>query len=358
MIQAAEALPAPGRVHPIYPEGTLLPLQAQTAAELNLRDGQVVQALVRSAGAEVTLLLRGKLIQAPTLNLAQPGASLWLRVNLQADGSWGLLPMGPGMLPAATAEPLVSRIASLLYRSPDADDLPALLAGPAVGRLLGSLNLPELQAQWRSLQMSTSQLTPETMRAALLGAAGSEVAMARGRTPPTNDPKQFLRKLLQALDEHSEKAETTSERSQIQKAIEHLEANQVQAVQAQSQREVLFSMTLPFSDGPPVEIVFRRPPRHSRQPAVITVNIHTRHESLGSLWLQTRLSGLDQVDLMMWALQADVAERARSRQHALDAELRQAGLVLQGFRVVHGPRPRQASEWVPSGHGLVVDVSA
>ena len=358
MIQAPEALPAPSRVQPIHLEGKLLPLPAQAAAELNLRDGQVVQALVRSAGAEVALLLRGKLIQAPDLPLAQPGASMWLRVSLQADGSWGLLPMSSGILPQAAAEPLVSRIASLLYRPADAADLPGLMSGPTVSRLLESLRLPELQAQWRGLQMSLSQLTPEAMRAALLGAMGSEVALARGRAPLNNDPKQFLRKLMQALDQQSEEPEATSERDQIKRAIDQLEANQVQAVQAQAQREMLFSMTLPFSDGSPVELVFRRPPRQPDGPPVITVNIHTRHEWLGPLWLQTRLVGLDQVDLIMWAPQGETAAQARSRQAELDAELRQAGLVLQGFQVIHGARPKAESEWVPSGRGLVVDLSA
>jgi len=48
MIGAAEALPAQGRVQPIFLEGKLLPLPAATAAELNLHDGQVVQAMVRA----------------------------------------------------------------------------------------------------------------------------------------------------------------------------------------------------------------------------------------------------------------------------------------------------------------------
>ncbi|MEY3937777.1 MAG: hypothetical protein RL659_618, partial [Pseudomonadota bacterium] len=47
MISGAEALIAPGRINPIYLEGKLLPLQASTAAELGLKDGQVVQASVK-----------------------------------------------------------------------------------------------------------------------------------------------------------------------------------------------------------------------------------------------------------------------------------------------------------------------
>jgi hypothetical protein len=42
----------------------------------------------------------------------------------------------------------------------------------------------------------------------------------------------------------------------------------------------------------------------------------------------------------------------------LGDELRAAGLNMRSFNVVHGARPAEASDWVPSGRGLVVDVSA
>lgn len=358
MINAAEALPAPGRVQPIYLEGKLLPLQAQIAADLQLQDGQVVQAMVRSYGGELSLLLKGKLVEAKQLSQAQVGSSMWLRVSERADGSWGLLPLARGVLPAA-GEPLVSRIASLLYRPPGSADLLDLLGGPALSGLMQTLARPDLQAQWRAMQLSLSQLTPEALRAALLGAMGSEVALARGRGALANDPKQFLRKLLDALDSLDESgSELSTERSHIERAIDNLEANQVQSVQAQAQREVMFSMILPFVDGAPVELVFRRAPREAGDAPVITVNVHTRNEQLGALWLQTRLTGTEQVDLMMWALQGDVAMQARNRQAELETELRQSGLKLQSFQVVHGARPATEADWSPSGRGLVVDISA
>ena len=358
MINAAEALPAPGRVQPIYLEGKLLPLQAQTAADLNLQDGQVVQAMVRSNGGELSLLLKGRWVDAPQLSPNQLGTSMWLRVNERADGSWGLMPLAQGALPTAS-EPLVSRIANLLYRPPGSADLLDLLSGDALGKLLQTLARPDLQEQWRALQLNMAQLTPEALRSALLGAMGSEVALARGRGSLANDPKQFLRKLLDALDTLDENSsELSTERSHVQRAIDNLEANQVQSVQAQAQREVLFSMTLPFVNGAPVELVFRRAPRQPGDAPVITVNVHTRNEQLGALWLQTRLTGTEQVDLMMWALQGDVAEQARGRQAELETELRQSGLKLQSFQVVHGARPNTEADWSPSGRGLVVDVSA
>ena len=49
MIAPADLTQLPGRSNPIYLEGKLLPLTVAQARELDLRDGQVVQALVPEA---------------------------------------------------------------------------------------------------------------------------------------------------------------------------------------------------------------------------------------------------------------------------------------------------------------------
>lgn len=357
---AAEAQPAQGRVQPIFLEGKLLPLPAATAAELNLHDGQVVQAMVRASGGEPSLLFRGKLIDLPAALLTQfsAGRSLWLRVQERADGSWGLMPLslaGAGR----SGEPTVSRIASLLYR-PASGDLGNLLNGQRMADLLQGLARPDLMAQWRGLQLSMAQLSPDALRNALMGAMGSEAWIGRGRINPGIDPKQFLRKLLIALEEQDSDADLDTSADQLlaRRAIDSLEANQVQSVQAQAQREVLFSLTLPFTDANPAELVFRRTPQREGEPPVYTVNVHSKSADLGPLWLQSQLTGSQRVDLTMWALQANVVEQARARQGELGSELSAAGLELHTFRVVHGERPRVGADWTPSGRGLVVDINA
>lgn len=358
MINAADALPAlPTRIQPIYLEGRLVSLQASTAAELKLQDAQIVQAAVRLIGGETSLLLRGKMIEAPNIPSSQVGQSIWLRVQERPDGSWGLLPLaqGPGM--DAVTAPLISRIANLLYRPTGSADLNQVLDNKHMATLLEGLSRPDLQEQWRGLQLSMASLTPQALRMALMGAMGSEVWLARGRNGPSSDPKQFLRGLLDAL-QSDESVNEDSSTHQVQRAIDNLEANQVQAVQAQAQREVMFSMTLPFIDGNPVELTFRRPPRGEGEPPGITVNVHSKSETLGPVWLQTKLSGSEKVELTMWAEMADVAQQARARQNELASELTAAGLNLQAFKVVHGARPEQTADWTPSGRGLVVDISA
>ena len=71
MISGANALVEPGRIHPIFLEGKLLPLQAKAAAELGLKDGQVVQGNVRLQHDQPMLMLQGKAFAVPGLLASQ-----------------------------------------------------------------------------------------------------------------------------------------------------------------------------------------------------------------------------------------------------------------------------------------------
>jgi hypothetical protein len=117
-------------------------------------------------------------------------------------------------------------------------------------------------------------------------------------------------------------------------------------------------MTLPFVDSNPVELTIRRSPQQDGEQPVLTVNIHSKSEDLGPVWLQTQLMNAQQIELTMWAENESVVAQARSRSFLLGDELRASGLTMRSFNVIHGPRPSEASDWVPSGRGLVVDVSA
>ena len=91
---------------------------------------------------------------------------------------------------------------------------------------------------------------------------------------------------------------------------------------------------------------------------MLTINVHSKTADLGPVWLKTQLMNAQQLELTMWAENESVVTQARSRSYLLGDELRAAGLNMRAFNVVHGARPPEASDWTPSGRGLVVDVSA
>lgn len=347
LISGAEALVAPGRIHPIFLEGKLLPLQGSPAAELGLKDGQVIQATVSSQNGQPMLVLQGRNLPLPGLQPSQVGESIWLR----AQG---------GTLVPVNAQPLVSRIASLLYRPSVNTELSQLFQPGTLDELLSKVQRPDLQAQWRGMQLSMAQLTPAALRQAMMGAMGAEIWLARGMQPPVQDTKQLLRKLIAEINVSSNVDEGVDGGviEKLTQAVDDIEASQVQAVQAQAQQEVLFSMTLPFADSNPVELTVRRGPRQDGEQPVLTVNVHSKTEELGPVWLKTQLMNAQQIELTMWAENEAVVVQARARSYLLGDELRAAGLNMRAFSVVHGARPSEVSDWTPSGRGLVVDVSA
>ena len=383
MITGAEALVAPNRINPIYLDGKLLTFQASIAESLGLKDGQIVQALVRLHGDQPKLLLQGRMIDAPASALAAPGESMWLRVQNKAEGQWSFQPVpapagtqasstaltltAPTIMMAPSLAPVVSRIANLLYRPTGAVELSQLYKPGTLDALLGTIARPDLLTQWRGLQLSMSQLTPSSLQQAMMGAMGSEVWLARGMPMAAQDPKQMLRKLIDAISTNNlnatqlndgDDADSIGIISRLQRAVDDLEASQVQAVQAQAQQEILFNMTLPFADANPVELTIRRGPKQEGESPLLIINVHSKSEELGPVWLKTQLANSEQVELTMWSEDPSVVSQARSRSSLLGQELSSAGLTMKSFQVIQGARPTETSVWAPSGRGLVVDVSA
>ena len=383
MITGADALVAPNRINPIYLEGKLLTFETSIAQALGLKDGQIVQAMVRLYGHQPKLLLQGRMIDAPASALAAPGESMWLRVQSKSEGQWNLQPVPPPASYQAASNaltltapllmtepglaPVVSRIANLLYRPTGALELTQLYKPGTLDALLQTLARPDLLAQWRGLQLSMAQLTPASLKQAMMGAMGSEVWLSRGIPMSAQDPKQMLRRLIDAVGTNNlnairssdgDDAESIGIVSRLQRAVDDLEASQVQAVQAQAQQEVLFNMTLPFADANPVELTIRRGSKQDGESPLLVINVHSKSEELGPIWLKTQLANAEQVDLTMWSEDATVVAQSRARSGLLGQELANSGLTMKSFQVIQGARPIESAVWTPSGRGLVVDVSA
>jgi hypothetical protein len=407
LITGADALGLPGRANPLFLEGTVLPIATPIAKELNLHDGQIVQANLRLGGGQPELILKGRIINAPTLLLGQLAPTVWLKVVQTPQGGWALQPMpappaaavqavaplSPAMTPSLSqvastpsgVPAAYSRMANLLFRPAGPSDVSQLFRPGTLDALLKTMARPDLQAQWRSMQLSMAQLTPESISKALASALGAEVWLSRGLPANTSDPKLFLKRVIHALqnpekggasalrlvlpDEDAQPLEAVGQDekdlaqspatfTQLQHAVDEMESAQVQAVQAQAQREVLFRMTLPFVDAEPVELVFRHEARGTDQLPLLTVNVHSRSEEFGPVWLKTQLEGSQQIDLTMWAEKADVATAARQRANELGSQLSDAGLNMRSFKIVHGARPEAPADFMPIGRGLVVDISA
>ena len=368
MITGAETAHLNPKTPTIYLEGRLPLVVERSAADLGLRDGQVIQATVEARLDRLRLNLQdpaqsGRFIDLPKdlpagLRLASGDTALF-RVQLQSDGSIWLRPI-QAQGAAAAAAPLAqmpNRMQQLGFRPPDMSALASLLRQGGLDSLLQGLNpaAPEMAAlqQWQRLRPSMAQLTPEKLQQLMQrGGLMTEALLANGQGNAMVDLKSGLRQLLRLLQSTSHEAT-----SRVQDAIDDIESRQLTAAETVTGREWVLSMMLPFSDAEPVALRFvrgRRQPGEEKAPLVI--HLHTRNRDLGEVWLQTRISGETEVDMVMWALREDVVKRARDLTPNLAEELDSAGLNMTRLQVIHGPGPTEPMPWNPPETGSLLDV--
>ena len=365
MLSGPEQAALPGRINPIYLEGRALPLETATARLLGLRDGQVVQASVEQRGEALKLLLNGKLLDLPAALRFRPGDTLFLRVH-QDTGGWLLKMFDPAAPPAATATATAaatetataqinaSRLAALALRPPMSPTLLELFAPRQAAALLQATGNPELATLFQRMQLSMRGLSAGSLQAAILGSGfWIEALLARGQSPAATDTKAWLRRMIRALGDRE-----TLVIAGLARALDDIEAAQVESLSAQSRGEISFGMVLPFVDANPVHLRFFRPARQpGKEAPPFSVDIHTDNAVLGEIWLKTSISRASHVDLMMWALKGRAVRLARQHSEALGERLQKAGLTMNSFRIFHAARPSLPDGWSAPA-GTMLDVCA
>lgn len=376
MITGAETAALVGRPAPIYLEGRLPILEAPLVRALGLHDGQVVRPTVEVRGDQLRLLLQGpggsQLLELPPALRGAAGQALQWRIQLLPSGQAVLRPLPAagaeaGAAAAAAVPQLPERLAQLAFRPPGMDAWLQLLRPDVLAGLWQAHSQAEADPWMQRLlrqRPGMAQLTPEAVRQALQRTGmGSEALLARGMADPA-DLKATLRQLLRTWTQAPAAALNL-----LGQALDDIEASQLRAAQsaapagpgsaeAAAGRELVLAFVLPFADADPVAVELRRPRRQSGQEAPpFFVQLHTRSRELGEVWLHTRILE-SQVDLTMWAVRQDVAERARAGAAQLSSALDDAGLQMTGLRVIHGARPGEDGPPPPSVAGRLVDLKA
>lgn len=356
-----EAAALPGRLHPIYLEGRPLQLETNVARQLGLRDGQVVEASVELRGDTLKMLLNGRMFDLPPGLRFNPGETIWLRAHAQATG-WLLKPTeAPGSAPATSALPspadrqtaLSSRLFALSMRPPMAPVLMNMFQPSSIAAMMQLAGSPELAVIFQRMSLTMGKLTPGDLQSAVQNSGfWLESMLGEGQSVPGTDQKTWLRRMIRSLGERP-----SPEKAGLEKALDDVEAAQVESLAAQGRGEINFAMVLPFINANPVEIRFFRQARRPNEEAPpFTVNIHTDNAQLGEIWLKTSIARASHVELMMWALREDVATLARQHSEGLRQRLREAGLTMDSFRVFNSARPSLPDSWTPSG--AILDVRA
>lgn len=362
MIAGADSVPSAGRSASIYLEGRLPLVTAPVARELGLSEGQIVQAKAAAQPSGWALQLPGYLLQLPGelppgWRLSD-GQSLNFRVQLLADGAVLLRPLVDPGAPAPEAL-LPDRMSQLLFRPPGGEALQLLLQPATLDQLLQTVRrmAPELAAglmAWMQQRTGMAQITPARLQQLLMqGGWMTEALLAQGRFGEFTDLKSTLRSLLRGLSGASSEL-----RGLLQDALDDVESRQLRASESATGREWALSMVLPFVDAYPVDIKFAWQRPEPDQPSRFMIQLHTTSPALGDLWLQSQVTDLSRVDLVMWAERLEIAQQAQARSASLAEELDSAGLRLGQLQIIHGRRPVSTEpDWRPPASGSMVDVA-
>ena len=87
------------------------------------------------------------------------------------------------------------------------------------------------------------------------------------------------------------------------KALNAFQLSQLESLHAANNKENVYNFVLPFQNFSPIEFQFfkkHNSNKDSKDESYI-VNIHTKHDELGELWLKTSLTATTEIDLTMWA---------------------------------------------------------
>ncbi len=368
-------------------------LETSMAEQLGLQDGQVVQALVEKKDGRVRLWLKDFSFDLPNGWVLKDGDKPFLRVSLN-PGGWGLLIQNPTDLSATAdktklaldglggkaltgssagagfvaADAVLStsatsnRLNTLVFQPPGFAAFRHLLQmmdlrAPQITQL--SAGQSDLLARLSGLGLSMAQLQPLGLRKALAPYFRSVESQLSQRQKVEDTPRSLIRQLLDSLGEQDTGASVNGLSEDLHKALNELEAAQLQSAIDLNRGELNLRLMLPFTDADPVELHFQRPPRQpGEENPPLSVDIHSQSRLLGEVWLHTLIKAGHQVELTMWALREDVAQQARSHSTELVLELGAAGLELQQFQIYNSPRPASDQSRPAPQRGLVVDALA
>jgi len=341
----------PAMPRPIAPDAlpNSVPITQPIAAELGLKSGQVIQALVSSAGDKMALQLNNRDIPLPP-GMRLPEGQVTLRV---AQGQQGLMllfnqaPASPASQAAAVGG-LSATLAEILARPSFKSQISSLFSPRTLETLLSGQGLDREAVRLKNQRLDSNHLNAQAIaRGVQFGGLNTERALLEGISLSVQTLKPWLRQLLRLLPAQSELT------AKISELIGDLERFQLDAVPSSAGRDYSgFASLLLFRDQPPVELVFERfrsvdDERHSSW----VINLHTSLEHLGEIWLKSTFSQSN-VELVMWAVEKKTVDLARESSLDLQEALSELGLNMRSFQILNSERTNFPERSMPMHSNL------
>jgi len=341
----------PAMPRPIAPDAlpNSVPITQPIAAELGLKSGQVVQALVSSAGDKMALQLNNRDIPLPP-GMRLPEGQVTLRV---AQGQQGLVllfnqaPATPASQAAAVGG-LSATLAEILAKPSSKSQISSVFSPRTLETLLSGQGLDREAVRLQNQRLDSNNLNAQAIaRGVQFGGLNTERALLEGISLSAQTLKPWLRQILRLLPAQSELT------TRIGELIGDLERFQLDSIPSSTSREYSgFASLLLFRDQPPVELIFERfqsvdDERHSSW----VINLHTSLEHLGEIWLKSTFSQSN-VELVMWAVEKKTAELAKEGSLDLQEAFSELGLTMQSFQILNSERTNFPERSIPTHSNL------
>jgi len=131
------------------------------------------------------------------------------------------------------------------------------------------------------------------------------------------------------------------------KALNSFQLSQLESLHATNNRENIYNFVLPFQNFSPIEFQFFKKHKSNKdsKDESYVVNIHTKHDDLGELWLKTSLTDTTEVDLTMWATKRKTVRLALNGESELRSMMTEIGLKLSKFIIINSSKPNVPYNW-------------
>ena len=351
------------RVGYVANEFSAVRIDVPQAKDLGLKGGDVVHGIVERDGEGLRFFfdLSGQSFSMPLRDNELPIGKTMLTIAPGEPGHGWLRPTSitpaPAPAPAVTAQFINESMtpASLLLRPQNAEVLADFLTPANLNRLIAYAEIAEHLLPLLKNRLKSDRFGPADMKSVFESCGiWAEGLLAQGKQLRKNDIKSVLLRVLSAAGEGFSDMATLD---QIRGALGAIESAQVHAAQAQNNGELLFSFFIPFSDASPVKVGVSRTAPSELQPAPpLVVNLYTKNEALGEVWLKTQIEKNAEIEIVMWAVESRVVSAASAASRRLLEHFREFGLQLKKISIINGARPESATTTPAAGQLVNVQI--
>ena len=387
MLQGPDLVLGVPRVPLVQMESKPIWVENSVAQQLGLTDHQIIQATVSLNAGSVRLWLKNFSFEIPNTWSLKSGDMPFVRAtqnaqgwNVQLTGKSSVTALDPSSVnpsglvtaqklnaqlglmglpgPGQAEQNLGSKLGMLLQQQVDFSQTAMLMRPDQLALLGNNPSLGPWLSIFKKMSLSMSHVTAQSLKKMVLSQAVSAEHLLANAEEVEDSPRGLLHRLLGSLDASSSE-DKALDKSQIKRALDEMESAQAQCAQDWTRGALSLKVVIPFIDADPVDLHFKKPARQSGESDTpLSVDIHSKSRLLGEVWLNTTITQGRQVDLVMWAARAEVADLAKLNAKELGFELQDSGLKLSSFQIFNVPRPQELLLETLPKLGSVVDAKA